>query len=475
MRQLTILKAFSWVAVGNIITKPLWMLLIIYAARKLGAEQFGVYYYALSIVLMASILVDFGFDYILIQRIAKYRNKFSDYLNAITFYRIVNFLFVLIVLLIANNLFSAKSEMQTKAIVILFIFQFTVIILTSIKNSISAIENFSAFSQMMIFEKGFLTIFGFVSLLLHPDILTFLLSLLFANVITILILVIVLFKKFNLKIIKPQKSLLSEIIKDSLPLLLMNIFVMIYFRIDVVILNYFNIGKDVIGIYGSIHRIIEMFLLIPSILMSTFYPIIIRLYDEDKNKTFQIVNTLQKIMLATSVLIALVFTVYAFELNKLMFGNEYIEGYKGLRFIIWTIIPLGLNFILGYLLISVNKQKYLALSLFVASVFNILLNIILIPKLSFVGTSITALITEIVIFIFYSFYSIRFFGKTKLFLSVGKFILLLAMFYVSFNSLIVLGLIKLLSFISALIVMLAGLFLLKVFNKNDYQILIKKI
>jgi len=475
MRKLTILKAFSWVAVGNIVTKPLWMLLIIFAARKLGAEQFGIYYYALSVVLMATILVDFGFDYILIQRIAKFKNKFSDYLNAITFYRIVNFLFVLIVLLIANNFFQSKSETQTKAIIILFFFQFTVIILTSIKNSISAIENFSAFSQMMIFEKGLLTVTGFISLLLHPDILTFLLSLLFANVITIFILTLILFKKFKFKIIKPEKPLLAEIIKDSLPLLIMNIFVMIYFRIDVVILNYFNVGKDIIGIYGSIHRIIEMFLLIPSILMSTFYPIIIRLYDEDKNKTFQIVNTLQKIMLATSILIALIFTVYAFELNKLMFGKEYIEGYKGLSFIIWTIIPLGLNFISGYLLISVNKQKYLALSLFLASVFNILLNILLIPKLSFVGTSITALITEIIIFIFYSLYSHKYFGNTKLFLSVGKFMLLLVLFYLSFKALILLGLIKLFSFISALIVMFAGSFLLKVFNKNDYQILIKKI
>jgi PST family polysaccharide transporter len=475
MKKLTILKAFSWVAFGNVITKPLWMLLIIFAAKKLGSEQFGIYYYALSIVLLATIIVDFGFDYILIQRIAKNKNKLSNYLSAISFYRIVNFIIVLIFLSILNLFFPRESGIQTKAIIILLFFQFTVITLTSIKNSISAIERFSAFSQMMIFEKGLLTLFGFVSLWLFPDIISFLSALLIANFLTIVFLIVILFKKFDFRIVKPTKILLVEILRDSFPLLLMNIFVMIYFRIDVVLLNHFLNNKEIIGIYGSIHRIIEMFLLIPSILMSTFYPIIIRLYDENKTRAFQIVDTVIKVMLSTSIVIALIFTVYAFELNKFMFGQEYIEGYRGLKYIIWTIVPLGINFILGYLLISINKQKFLAITLFIASVVNITLNVFLIPKLSFVGTSITALVTEIIIFIFYSYFSIKYFGNTKLFASVSKFILLLIIFYFSFNGLLLLGVVKWLTFILSMLFMFVIAFVLKIYGKEDYKIIVNKI
>ena len=133
-------------------------------------------------------------------------------------------------------------------------------------------------------------------------------------------------------------------------------------------------------------------------------------------------------VLSLPIVILIAFNSY--NINYLVFGSGYKEGYKGLMYIIWTILPLGYNYILGHVLISINKQKYCAVSLSIASVINIILNYLLIPKYSFTGTCIALLITEIIIFIFYAYYVEKFLGSLNI---AGLAFKLLSIIFVLFG------------------------------------------
>ncbi len=409
-----IIRSFSWVAFANFITKPLWLLLFIYAARVLGVEQYGVYTYALSIVMMISIFLDLGLDYIAIREISKNNELINEYSSQVLFLRVIFFVVILLVLG-AYFIFSRKlDKIQSLAIIITLVFQFSAILLAYFKSVATAFHEFKVFSFMMIFEKILLIILGFLSLLILPKIISFLLSMVIANTISLVIFLITLRKRYKLKFYLPVLSVTKGIVKEAIPLLTMNLFILAYFRVDVIILDWITQDKSIVGIYGAIHRIVEMYMLIPTILMTTAYPIINKYLESNREFVDNFLHKILYSVISISLPIAILIAFNSYELNYFMFGSQYAEGSKGLLYIIWTIIPLGLNYILGNILISMKKQYFCAIGVGIGASVNIILNLILIPKLSFVGASITTFITESVILLVYGYFIIKLFPRIQL-------------------------------------------------------------
>ncbi|PIR04599.1 MAG: hypothetical protein COV57_03580, partial [Candidatus Liptonbacteria bacterium CG11_big_fil_rev_8_21_14_0_20_35_14] len=58
----TIIKNTLWLSIGQVIGRLVRVLIIIYAARILGAESYGAFSYALSIAALLSILADLGIN-----------------------------------------------------------------------------------------------------------------------------------------------------------------------------------------------------------------------------------------------------------------------------------------------------------------------------------------------------------------------------------------------------------------------------
>lgn len=426
------LKSFSWVAFANIVTKPLWLLLFIYAARVLGVEQFGVYTYALSIVMIVSVLFDFGLDYIAIREVSKSNKELDKYFSNVISIRVVFFFLVTAIFIIYFSFTNNWNSEETKAIIIILYYQFSTLILTYLKSLVSAFHNFKLFGLMMIFEKLLITILGFISLVINQNILHFLIFLSISNTISLLLFIVILIKKYRLKFFIPDFKNMVKLIREALPLLAMNLFILAYFRIDVVILNLIVKNKEIVGLYGSIHRIVEMYMLVPTILMTTAYPIINKYLENNKDFVDKLLQRVLQLLIIISLPLTIWIALNSYNINYLMFGEQYKEGSKGLIFIIWTIIPLGLNYVLGNVLISIKKQKYCAIGVGFGSMVNIILNLILIPKFSFVGASITAFITESVIFIIYGFWVNKNFPNVYLLKLVSKVLVICAIILFTF-------------------------------------------
>jgi O-antigen/teichoic acid export membrane protein len=455
----TFFHSFSLVALANIITKPLWLILFIYAARKLGAYQFGVYTYSYSIVVMLAILIDFGLDYIAVRDVAIKNDQLTSFFNVVFLYRLAVTLLIGTGIIIYTVFLGDGNRVIIAALFIILLFQTTTLLLQFIRSLISSFHNFKLYSQLLVFEKLMIVVLGFISLFLSSNLMSFLIALLIGNITSCIYFVYLLKKHYKLKIEFPGMEPIRYLFKNSLPLVLMNVFIMAYFRVDVLILNWVVGKKEIVGIYGSIHRIIEMYFLIPAIIMSTAFPIISKKFNEDNSYISKLISNLLKFITVVSLPIVILIAFNSYNINYLLFGKEYEEGYKGLNIIIWTIIPLGYNYILGHVLITINKQKYCAISLSVASLINLILNFILIPQMSFMGTCIALLITEIIIFGFYSYYAEKFFGGFNIFVLVWKLSLILISLFGSFY---LLNLVALNLYISsAVLLVIASLLLLK--------------
>lgn len=409
----SIIQSLSWVVIGNVITKPLWALLFIYAARRLGSEGFGIFTYATSIASIVGIFVDLGLDYIYIREIARNKSAIDNYFSQILCLRIGFFLFIFSVMII-TFLISGYNPNESYAILIVLVFQVLTILITYLKSVTSAFQDFKLFSKFLMIEKLLVVMGGTLGLIFSSNILVFIISITTGNIVAIIIIYTVLLKKFELVLRVPKFLEIKTVLHEAIPLIFLNLFIVFYFRIDVFILKYISQDISVIGIYGSIHRLIEMYLLLPTILMSLAYPIISKNYYTNYKFVENFVSLLIKIMLLFSIPLAVVISTNSYEINKIIFGDNYLSGSEGLLYIIWAIVPLGLNYLLGNLLVSVKKEKLSALSVGIASIFSISLNVLMIPLLSFVGTSIVVVIVELIILFLYSLFVLKHFGKIKI-------------------------------------------------------------
>ncbi len=459
-------RSISQVAIANFITKPLWLLLFIYAARALGPYQFGIYTFSFSIVVILSIIIDFGFDYITIREISVKKDLLNQYVSNILFYRVTVCASLICLISLYNHFFATFDTTTLTVVILLLFFQSTVLLLQFFRSAVSALQYFKIFSQMLIFEKLILIFLGTVSLIISPNLKLFIAALLCGNVITTIVFLFVLKRKLQFIFNLPSLQAIKYLIKSSLPLLIMNIFIMAYFRIDVIFLNWFVSDKSIVGIYGSIHRIIEMYFLIPTIIMSTAYPIITKSLSENKEYVISLINKILKLISLVTLPIVFVISFNSYEFNLLLFGEKYKIGYSGLTYIVWTILPLGFNYLLGHVLIAINKQKYCAISLIVASAVNIVLNIVLIPYLSFVGTSISLFVTEFVIFLFYSYFVNKYLGSLKLFdLIIKVFVIIFLVFIFHF---VTESLYKPNTVVNAIGLLIITAVLFKIFNLFDF-------
>lgn len=173
------------------------------------------------------------------------------------------------------------------------------------------------------------------------------------------------------------------------------IFNLIYFRVDIFILGSFrSVGE--VGIYGLAYQFFEAALTIPIFFSNSLYPILSKLAQKDHAKYQKQV----KFWAVLLILLGLGLTVSLVVISlfiPLVFGQSFIESQRPLQ-----ILALGLPFffisaLLWHLVIIDNKQKFLTLVYALGAVFNVLANIIFIPKYGYMAASFITVASEILI------------------------------------------------------------------------------
>ncbi|GAB4142984.1 MAG: hypothetical protein Fur0024_5620 [Patescibacteria group bacterium] len=198
---------------------------------------------------------------------------------------------------------------------------------------------------------------------------------------------------------------------EAFPLGVAMMFTLAYFRIDSVILSFLKSEEDV-GIYRPAFRIVEFTGIIPQILMGTFFPILATGSKDSAIKLAKKVSVLMTILAIVGVLFTFLISPYVINIytgsdksflvkqSFEIFGKSFVAtgSITALNLLIVSAIFSFPTSVLNYLLVSKEKQKLLIFPAFVGVLTSIILNIFLIPKFSYIGTSIvTCIVTFIVL------------------------------------------------------------------------------
>lgn len=196
------------------------------------------------------------------------------------------------------------------------------------------------------------------------------------------------FKKID--VVYSRKLFLS-----SVPIGITLFFSAIYFKVDTFLLSLFKSSVDV-GIYSLSYKIIENILVLWGFYMSTLYPLIAQAKQENSDKKY-------KYILCLSIFIALIssliFLVVGFLLAPLAInilgGNAFYQGILPLRILLFSVPFFFFNNFFYYYFLLKNKKTIIVVTLTCSLVFNIGINLFLIPKYGYIGASYATVITEI--------------------------------------------------------------------------------
>jgi O-antigen/teichoic acid export membrane protein len=267
----------------------------------------------------------------------------------------------------------------------------------------------------------------------------------------------------------------KEVFSYSWPLLFSSLITTIFYWIDSFLLGYF-MGAVNVGLYNAATPLVGLMAFIPAMFSQLFFPMITREFSMKNNRVIkELSKQVGKWILILNLPLFFIMFLFPTTLIRILFGEQYIFASSVLQILAVGGFISSLVFLSTDLISMVGKSKIILINIICASILNILLNIILIPKFGLNGaaisTSITTILLSISLFIEVKYYVRLIPLRKKIFkiFAISLIPLLLVIFikkYIATNflTLILLGSFFLLSYIFLLLIT-------KSLDRNDILIL----
>ena len=393
----TIVKNTLVTIAANVIGRILSFFLIIAIARELGDVGAGVYFYAFAFVGVIGLFNDIGLTQLMIREMAKDKKKARHYFNNFLTMRILLTLATTIVALCAS-FFLAKSSEEMYAIWIIAGATFFLEMATSLTVVFISSEKMEYSSLSALIERIFSVGLGLAALYTNGTVIALMFAFLISYFITFVYSYLTVIYKFFSVGFGFDIELWKKLLKEAMPFWLTSVFTTIYFRIDTIMLKQYT-GLAVVGWYSAAHALLDALYFIPASVIAAVFPAMSRSSTTDKSSLHEIYRRAFYYLFLLALPLGIGTTILADKIILFIYpGDKFLHSIVILKILIWAEVIIFVSYLNGYLLNSINKQKLFTIATAVGAVFNIGLNLLLIPKYSYIGTSIAIVASELLVF-----------------------------------------------------------------------------
>lgn len=225
------------------------------------------------------------------------------------------------------------------------------------------------------------------------------------------VLIVVALFLYTLKFIKPTFALnqVWPMVKQSYVFTLYNVFFMLYFEIDQIILSIMKDATEV-GIYGAPAKIVNLLLFIPIMIFQVTMPIMYRYSKNDIEKYKRINHATWRYIAAFGVPAGLGLWFLAPEIMNWFAVRDpaYFLSIPVLHVFGWFLVIRFIGISQGNSLTTTDRQGLRAFIQILSLGVNIVLDIWLIQKYGAYGAATATLITEVMITSSYLYFSARY-------------------------------------------------------------------
>ena len=387
----------------------------IWVARYLGPEQFGVFSYAIAFASLFSSIAKLGLDGIVVRDLVREPEQRDSYLGTAFWLKLGGALIMLGVVALAMQLTSSDRLTNLYILIIASgaIFQsFEVVDFYFQSKVLSKFVSICKMTQLLIssilklyfiFTGADLIWFVLVTLV---DQLTLALSLYLAYR----------YQKLGSFYRHFDMSIAKQLLKDSWPLIFSGLVVMIYMRIDQIMIKEM-LGEREVGLYSAAVRLSEVWYFIPAIITTSLFPSIVNAKKISEKLYYSRLQRLYTLLVWLSIAIALPMTFLCERLVTVLYGDTYRDAGQVLMIYIWAGVFVSLGVASGAWLTSQNLQNHAFYRTFFGAVINVIMNLVLIPIYGMIGSAIATVIAQMMAALLFDVFSsktrIGFFMKLK--------------------------------------------------------------
>lgn len=389
--------------IGRIIGILLSALLLVFLTRYLGTEKYGYYTTILAFVAIFNLFAEFGINQIVIQEISHHPKKRTEILSAAFFLKIVVSFIIFAVPPIIAAFLPYPIEIKVGILIAaLATFPLTISTLFGtifqiyLKTKYSVIASILSRALILLLSLGFIfthqSIYYFFFAILAGNCLEFVISYFYARSL----------EKIHIKFNKTYIQIYKRIFLASWPMAVAIGLGTLAFKIDTIMLSLLK-TQEAVGIYGVPYKIVDILITIPGIFMGLVMPVLASYYIKNKNLLKRSVQKSFDALIVVAFYVFVVVFLMAPYIINIVAGSSFSASTVPLRILIFAIVITFIQAPFPAFLIASGYQKKLIWRNLLALIFNVLINLVLIPLFSYNGAAVATVITE-VLTMFFSLY-----------------------------------------------------------------------
>ncbi len=395
----------------NLFNKGIDFVFAMFYLRVMGPADAGSFQTAIALAGIFEILSNFGLDILVVRDVSKERTQAGSYLLNTTILRLGTAVVAslpMIAIVAGTNLLSnpfSRPEILAIGFIMLGM------VLSGMSKGVTGLFYVYEKAEVPAAMTTTTTILkvglGVMALLLGYSFVGLAAVSIITNVVTLTLLALLAVRSFDLGGRRRiDWHLQRRMIRLGFPLMLIHLLQTVFISVDVYLLRtMLDNGEEVVGWYGSAYKWFNALQIVPSFFTLALFPIISREIERSLDAARRMYRLSLKLMLLLALPIAVIFTFWAYPLVQILAGEEFLpHGAIALQIVIWS-IPFGwLNSVTNYVLIALGLERMQPRAFTVAVAFNIIANLIFIPRFSYVAASVTTILSELVLMALFAYF-----------------------------------------------------------------------
>lgn len=386
-----IISSIGWLTAERVFMMALSFIVGLNVVRYLGPENYGKLSYSISFAGLLGVISKLGLDQIVVRNVVKEEDSTQEILGTAFLLKLIGSLFT--VILIGIGVWTFNSDPQIRWMTL-------IIAIGLVFNAFETInfwfESKVLSKPMALVRSGQLFLTGIAKLLLiflKFPLMAFAWVYL-AEFVLKAIGMAWIYRQHSQNIFRWQVnwSRAKELLKDSWPLIFSAVMILIYMKIDQVMLGNM-VGDRAVGNYAAATKLSEPYYFISTAICSSVFPALIKARQRSQQEYQSKIQQLYDLMALFSLAVTVPTTLLSDVLATTLLGQEYAEVGTILALHIWASPFVFLGIARTRWLMAENFTHFSLMSTSLGAVSNIALNIWLIPEYGGIGAAIATVIS----------------------------------------------------------------------------------
>ncbi len=382
-----------WAVLGKMVNLFSGLFVGIIVARYLGPEKYGLMDYVISYVFLFQALALLGLDAIEVREEARGRQPYQTLIGTAFVLKLVLAVFFIVAVIVTS--WYMEEDRYTTLLV-------TIYSLSIVFNTLGVVRNyFTAIVQNEYVVKAEIarTFIGIgikiILLLCHASLTAFVVVYMFDFVLVASGYVMAYHDKVGrLSEWHFDADVARYLLREAFPLLLTNIAVIIYQRIDHVMIGQM-IDKEAVGFYSVASRFVEVLIYIPMILAQTITPVLVSTRERSEQEYIRNGQRFMNLSLWCSFIAAALTSLLAYWVVQYTFGVDYMPAVVVLQVLSFKAASVALSNTAGAMLVIEGLQRWAILRDGLGCCVCVLLNYILLPRYGVLAAAFVAIASNV--------------------------------------------------------------------------------